>query len=146
MNWMFIIVAVFVGALVPFQGALNAKLSAELAHPLLAVCISFLVGFIACVVLLQIIQGDWVGIKTLWAIDKYLYFGGVLGVIFVTGMVFLMPKIGIATMLTATIVGQLLVSLVLDHYGAFGGLEIKVTLSKAIGACLLIAGLYFIQR
>lgn len=146
MNWFLLLAAVAVGAVIPIQGALNARLGAALVHPMQATLVSYLGGTIACIVALLVVQASLPDWKRITGIDWYLYCGGFLGVIFVSGMLYLMPKVGIANMLAAAILGQLVMSIVFDHFGFFGGLVIEVTPSRIIGVLLLLLGLYFIQR
>jgi len=146
MNWFLLLAAVAVGAVIPIQGALNARLGAALVHPMQATLVSYIGGTIACIVALLVAQASLPDWKRVTGIDWYLYCGGFLGVIFVSGMLYLMPKVGIANMLAAAILGQLVMSLIFDHFGFFGGLIIEVTPSRIIGVLLLLLGLYFIQR
>ncbi|WP_432474443.1 DMT family transporter [Amphritea sp. HPY] len=146
MNWFLLLAAVAVGAVIPIQGALNARLGAAMVHPMQATLVSYIGGTIACIVALLVAQASLPDWKRVTGIDWYLYCGGFLGVIFVSGMLYLMPKVGIANMLAAAILGQLVMSLVFDHFGFFGGLVIEVTPSRIIGVLLLLLGLYFIQR
>lgn len=146
MNWFLLLAAVAVGAVIPIQGALNARLGAAMVHPMQATLVSYIGGTIACVVALLVAQASLPDWKRVTGIDWYLYCGGFLGVIFVSGMLYLMPKVGIANMLAAAILGQLVMSLIFDHFGFFGGLVIEVTPSRIIGVVLLLLGLYFIQR
>ncbi|GGK57438.1 DMT family transporter [Amphritea balenae] len=146
MNWFLLLGAIAVGAVIPVQGALNARLGAELIHPMQATLVSYIGGTLACILALVVVQASLPDWKRLVGIDWYLYCGGFLGVIFVSGMLYLMPKIGIANMLAAAILGQLVMSLIFDHFGFFGGLVIEVTPSRIFGVLLLLLGLYFIQR
>jgi transporter family-2 protein len=41
--------------------------------------------------------------------------------------------------------GQVVASLVLDHFGMFGLVERQVTVSRGVGALLLVAGMVLIQ-
>ncbi|MEH6576132.1 MAG: DMT family transporter [Amphritea sp.] len=146
MNWFLLLAAVAVGSVLPLQGALNARLGAAMVHPMQATLVSYIGGTIACVVALLLAQASLPDWKRISGIDWYLYCGGFLGVIFVSGMLYLMPKVGIANMLAAAIVGQLVMSLIFDHYGFFGALVIEVTPSRILGVVLLLVGLFFIQR
>ena len=76
----------------------------------------------------------------------YLYTAGFIGVLFVTLLLALIPEIGALRVLAAVVVGQLIVSTVIDHWGF---LEVPVqalSASRIGGMVLLMAGLYLIQR
>jgi len=127
------------------QGAINARLGAVMVHPMQATLVSYLGGTIACVVFLLFAQASLPDYKRLASIDSYLYLGGFLGVVFVSGMLYLMPRIGVANMLAAAILGQLLMSVLFDHFG-LAGVTIEMSMNRVIGIVLLLAGVFFIQR
>ncbi|MEM5528784.1 DMT family transporter [Gammaproteobacteria bacterium AS21] len=145
MNWLLIACAVFAGSMLPMQGAINARLGAVMVHPMQATLVSYLGGTIACVVFLLFAQASLPDYKRLASIDSYLYLGGFLGVVFVSGMLYLMPRIGVANMLAAAILGQLLMSVVFDHFG-LAGVTIEMSTNRVVGIVLLLAGVFFIQR
>ncbi len=141
-----LLLAIAAGFMLPIQGALNARLGGLMAHPMQATLISYIGGLIACLLVLFFVQRSVPEIRKLADINWYLYCGGFLGAVFVSSMLYLMPKIGIANMLAAAIVGQLIMSTLLDHFGVLGNPQIPVNASRIIGILLLLLGLYFIQR
>lgn len=99
-----------------------------------------------CVLILAISRSSYPSMGELLAIDWRLYTAGFLGVIFVSGMLYLMPVVGVANMLAAAIVGQLVASILIDHFGLLSGMRISISPSRIFGVVLLFIGLYFIQR
>ena len=114
---MLLAAALFAGGIIPIQGAVNARLGQLLRHPLQATFISFLGGLIGVMLLLACIRPPLPTKDTISGTPLYLYSGGLFGVIFVTTVLMLIPRIGVATMLATAITGQLIVSLVIDHFG-----------------------------
>ena len=145
MNWWLISMAVFAGSMLPMQGALNARLGAAMVHPMQATLVSYIGGTIACVLVLLLAQASLPDYKRLVGIDWYLYLGGFLGAVFVSAMLYLMPRIGIANMLAAAILGQLVMSLIFDHFG-LAGITVEINSNRIIGVLLLLAGVFFLQR
>ncbi len=145
MNWFLVLLAVFAGAMLPMQGALNARLGAAMVHPMQATFVSYIGGTIACVIVLLMAQASLPDYKRLASIDWYLYLGGFLGAVFVSGMLYLMPRIGIANMLAAAILGQLVMSLIFDHFG-LAGIKVEISANRIFGVVLLMAGVYFLQK
>lgn len=145
MNWLLIFFAVIAGSMLPMQGAINARLGAALVHPMQATFVSYIGGTIACIIFLAFAQASLPDYKRLASIEWYLYLGGFLGVVFVSAMLYLMPRIGIANMLAAAILGQLVMSLIFDHFG-LAGITIEINTNRVIGVLLLLAGVYFLQR
>ena len=146
LNWVLISIAIVIGSLLPVQGAFLSKLGPLLNHPIQATLASYIGGMFACMVILAATKTSYPSIQQLSVIDWHLYTAGFLGAIFVSGMLYLMPVVGVANMLAAAIVGQLISSVLIDHFGLFGGLQISVSPSRIFGMSLLFIGLYFIQR
>ncbi|MCB0212775.1 MAG: DMT family transporter [Anaerolineae bacterium] len=78
--------------------------------------------------------------------EWYLYLGGVLGVAILAAPIFLIPRLGATSTLTALVVGQLLLALVIDHFGLFGFPKIEVNFIRFIGIVLLVAGAFLIKQ
>ena len=146
LHWLLIPLAIFIGALLPIQGALLSKLGPLLNHPIQATLVSYLGGAFVCILILAIAKSPYPTLQELSVIDWKLYTAGFLGAIFVSGMLYLMPLVGVANMLAAAIVGQLVASILIDHFGLLGGLRVSISPSRIFGVFLLIIGLYFIQR
>ena len=138
--------AVLIGVVLPLQAGVNAQLRVGLGHPMLAATASFLVGTLALAVAAaaarlpvplgpQLVELPW------WS-----WTGGLLGAVYVAAVIVLVPKLGAATLIAAVVAGQLLASLVLDHYGLVGYAHHPINLSRLLGALLLMAGVLLIQK
>ena len=78
--------------------------------------------------------------------EWYLYIGGVLGVAILAAPIFLIPRIGATSTLTAIVVGQLVLALLIDHFGLFSFPKIEINFLRILGIILLIVGAFFIKR
>ena len=140
-----LLLAVVAGAVVPFQSAINANLTRGLGHPLWATLASLLVSIL---VLLPIIVALRLPMPSLAFISKaplWMWAGGAFGVCFVALALMLVPKLGASGFIALALAGQVVASLVLDHFGWFGLVERQMTLPQVLGAVLLIAGVALIQ-
>ena len=140
-----LLLAVIAGAVVPFQSAINANLGRGLGHPLWATLASLLVSI---VVLLPVIVAMRLPLPTLAFITKaplWMWAGGAFGVCFISLALMLLPKLGASGFIALALAGQVIASLVLDHFGLFGLVERQMTLPRVLGAVLLIAGVALIQ-
>jgi transporter family-2 protein len=72
--------------------------------------------------------------------------GGLLGAVFVTAAAAFAPRLGAATFISVTIAGQVIVSIMLDHFGALGFAARPVTLPRLLGALLLVAGVLLVRK
>ena len=145
-NLVLLIVALCVGGLLPIQGAINAHLGKSLHHPLQATFISFFGAIVVLVIVLAVTHPPLPTITQLADIPWRYYTGGIYGVIFVTTILLLAPRIGIANTLVATIIGQLIVSVILDHIGGFGLQRLPVNGFRLLGCVGLVVSLYLIQK
>jgi bacterial/archaeal transporter family-2 protein len=143
---LFLLLALAAGALLPVQAGLNAQLRSALGSPVAAALISFLVGTagLASIALLLrtplALGRAWAG-TSLWQ-----WSGGLIGAAYVLAAVVLAPRLGAATLIAAVVAGQMVSSLVLDHYGLAGFPVHSLTPARLVGAVLVIAGVILIQR
>jgi transporter family-2 protein len=79
-------------------------------------------------------------------VPPHLFFGGVLGALFVGSSVFFIPKMGATSMIAAYITGQLIGSVLMDHFGLFGLSVFPITLTRLAGLFLLFVGLFLVIK
>jgi len=145
-KYLLVIIALLIGGLLSVQGSINSHLGAFLKHPLQAAFINFFVGTIVLFALNIVLKTEIPGTKELTKIPAYLFFGGLLGAIYVTSAVVLIPKIGVTSMLAASIAGQLIISSIIDHFGFFDIPVHPISVGRIAGIILLSTGIFFIQR
>jgi len=136
----FIIAAAVAGALVPFQGGANAALGRALGHPLWATLISLAISA-ACIIPVMIVAK--VPLPTLGNLaeqPRWVWIGGIAGVIYITAAILLMPRLGAAGFMTAVIAGQAIASLIIDHFGGVGLEARPVEPVRLIGVMMVILG------
>ena len=75
----------------------------------------------------------------------WMWAGGAFGVCFISLALVLLPRLGASGFMALALAGQVVASLLLDHFGWFGLVERQVTLPKLLGAVLLIGGVVLIQ-
>ncbi len=143
---LFLFLAFCAGGLLPVQGSINAHLGKSLNHPLQATFISFFGAILFLLLLLAALHPPLPSFSQLKATPAFYYSGGIYGVIFVSTILMLAPHIGIANTLVATIVGQLIISVILDHFGLFGLERHPVNGLRLLGCAGLLVSLYLIQK
>lgn len=141
-----IAIAIAVGGFIPVQGAINATLSQYTNHPLQATLINFIGGFIITFLILIILANPLPSPDRLFQAPWYAFLSGILGALFVTSVLLLIPEIGAANLLAATFFGQMLVATLMDHYGWLNLENKPITLDRVIGLVLILGGLYFLNR
>lgn len=146
LHWLgLLLLAVIAGAVVPFQSAINANLGRGLGHPLWATLASLLVSIL---VLLPVILALRLPLPSLGFISKaplWMWTGGAFGVCFISLALVLLPKLGASGFIALALSGQVLASLLLDHFGLFGLVERQLTAPRLLGVLMLIGGVALIQ-
>ncbi|MBP6862151.1 MAG: DMT family transporter [Neisseriaceae bacterium] len=137
-----IALAMFAGAVVPFQAASNATLGRMVGHPLMATFISLSVSLVLTIIALMALKVSLPSFSTLSQIPSWAWLGGVAGVIYISVALILTPKLGVLSFMMAVMAGQLLAAMLLDHFGLMG-LSIKpITLWRLAGLALVLIGLF----
>jgi transporter family-2 protein len=72
--------------------------------------------------------------------------GGLLGAFFVTLTIVIVPRIGTASAMAATIAAQLVTGLLLDQFGLFGLRVVPLDGKRLLGASLLLIGAGLVFR
>lgn len=138
--------ALLVGASLASQAGVNAQLRLALGSPLQAAFISFLVGTIILGTIVALRSEPWFSRESLAATPWWAWLGGALGAFNIALAIYLAPKLGALLLAVATVSGQLMASLVLDHNGWLGYPRIELTLTRAAGAVLIVVGLLLVAR
>ena len=140
MKYLFLALAFCAGAATAVQVPVNTELRRQLAHPMQATLVSFAVGMLAALVYCLTTCGPMPALANLRQAPWWIWCGGLLGAVYVWSSITLSPKIGMAAMLSMVIAGQMVMSLIIDHYGLWNARIFPTTLPRLIGSLLVIAG------
>jgi len=145
MAYLFYLLAITAGASVAFQQVLNANLRLQIDSPWWAAAISYLVGLLCTLTLALIMPGPKIS-DVLHSGGHWLsWAGGIFGASFIAITILMVPKLGAATTISLIVVGQMLLSLLMDHFGMLGLPVQPVSLVKLAGAACLILGVILIR-
>lgn len=134
------LIALLTGGLVPLQLALNGQLGTALRSPYLGALGVFVVGTLAVVGLLIVLRTPMPTMGDLRAVPMAAWIGGVIATAYIVAVVFLVPRLGVGSTAVLIIAGQVVAAMILDQIGAFGAMQSPITLTKAVGALVVIAG------
>lgn len=135
----FPLMAFIAGAMTAYQPLINAKLGQHLDSPVWASFISFLVGTVALLIVGFIISGKFMVLET-EGMKWWMWTGGLLGAVFVTVALYVVPYMGVAAMISVVIAGQLVMAALLDHFGVLSESANPITWQKLVGLTLLVIG------
>ena len=74
----------------------------------------------------------------------FLFLGGVFGGVFVVLMIVVAPRIGVGPTTLAAVCGQIVASLVIDHFGLLGLARAPINGLQVIGAGMLVVGTFLV--
>jgi transporter family-2 protein len=135
-----LVALVAAGVVLAVQAPVNAVLARGAGDPVVAAAVSFFVGFLFCVIVC-VVRGVGPAGGMIAAVPGWAWFGGVLGGIYISTLIFAVPITGAVTAAAATILGQLVMSLVLDRVGAFGLPVQEISWTRLAGVALVFGGL-----
>ena len=141
----FLLFALLVGLVLPLQAGINSQLRLHVGHPLWAALVSFSVGTLVLACLLTLMRvslppAGWLDRVPWWQLT-----GGLLGATFVASAVVLAPRLGAATLVATVVAGQMIGSIVIDHYGMVGYAQHAVNPVRLLGTILVVGGVALIQ-
>ena len=133
------------GGMIALQAPTNSILAKAGGSPVLAALISFAVGTLSLLVV-WLATGSRPGKAVFAGLPWYAWLGGMYGAIYVAIAAFAAPKIGVASLITIGIAGQIAMALWLDSVGAFGLPRDPLTFGRIAGAVLVLAGVILVRR
>ena len=138
--------ALIAGAVVPFQSGSNAMLGRMLGHPLWATVTSLSVSLLAVIPLLLLFRAPLPKLAEAAQAPWWVWTGGLSGVMFITAALLITPRLGATGFMISAIAGQILVAMLIDHFGLMG-LPIKeVSLGRVVGVVMIFAGVMVVQK
>lgn len=140
------VLAILAGSSIALQSALNSHLGVILKNSLMATTIAFMFSGLFTLSALLLLKNQTISPTTIELVPFYLWFTGALFSAFAVSIFFyLAPKIGIGPLMSYGLGGQIIMAMVISHFGWFD-LPIKpITLTKIIGIVVLIIGVLLIN-
>ena len=131
---------VLTGIVTPLQTVVNARLRGTLGTPFRASLVSFTVGLAATTIAALLLgpyplvpesalHGPW-----------WMWFAGLFGVIFMTGNILLLPRLGSLQTVLMPVLGQITMGLLIDQFGWLGNPRHPMTMARAAGLVLAVLG------
>ena len=143
--WIAMIAVVLAGGATALQAPTNARLATAVSSPVNAAFVSFAVGTAALGLLALALQTR-PDVTAMRGLPAYAWVGGLYGAVFVVAAAWAGPRLGVATTITLMVAGQLMLSLVLDHFGALGVPRAPISLTRLAGVALVIGGVLLVRR
>ncbi|MEK4974724.1 DMT family transporter [Niallia sp. FSL R7-0648] len=141
MRLLFYFAAILAGAALSFEGAMYA----ELGNSIGKIETSFYNFFIGSIIvgLMWLFWGKG-KLSKVKSSPKWLLVGGILGGIYLAIIVMSVPFVGVGITMVSVIIGQLIMSMVIEHYGWLGSKEAKINKEKIFSVVSMTIALFLI--
>ena len=142
-----IFVVILIGLIGGVAVGLQSPMAGSMGQRVGGTASSFIVhlgGLIASGVLLLARGGE--KIRDWRMIPPYIFIAGVFGLILYQCINVTLPRLGSTMTVVLIIVGQLLMGVLVDHFGWFGVAPRPVDLPRVLGVLILMGGAYLIAR
>ncbi len=141
----FALLAVGAGCCIALQASANGKFRQNIDNPLWAAYFSILGTILTATVTMIVLRPSTPSLAALREAPWWNWIGGPLGALIVLAGAALTQKLGAAPFIALVVGGQLLCSLLLDHYALMGLTQQPVTPGRVLGALLVVAGVLCIK-
>ncbi len=136
------VLAIFAGGLIPVQAAANASLSKSLGSVVYPALILFLVGLVFVASYIVVNRIPMPRLTELSGAPAYSYVGGIIVATYVLSITYLAPRMGVGNAICFIVTGQILVAVVIDHFGLLGAATTSINWQRSAGVLLMISGLF----
>lgn len=126
------------GAVLAAQSSINGSLGAK-TGVIESAWLTFIMGAVLTFLLMFFFEP--VQQATLFSVPKWQLTGALFGVVYMLAIVFAVPRVGTAAATVAVISGQLLMSLLIDHFGWLSNTVRPLDASRYIAMVLLIGAI-----
>ena len=143
---MYLLLAFFAGACISIQASMNAIIGTSLKSSMYSTTIAFSVSSLICAITLLIFRSEIPAAESFKSIPIFYWFSGAFSAIGVGLFYLLIPKIGVDKMMSWALTGQLIIAVVIAHYGWFNAQVSIFNSDKALGIVLMGIGIAMINR
>lgn len=141
----FALLAVGAGCCIALQAAANGKFRQTIDSPQYAAFFSICGTFLTAITAMLILRPPPPSVVALREAPWWNWIGGPLGAMIVLAGAALTRELGAALFIALVVGGQLLCSLMIDHYALLGLKEQPLTWGRVLGALLVVAGVVCIK-
>ena len=140
------LIAIVSGCLSASITGAYAQLASIVGNPIQATTVAFFVATMALLLFCTCMgKTQLVGKAFSSEYPWWMWTGGLCGALIVFGNAWLVPKVGVGVFSMALLVGQLALSMLMEHYGWLGAPHKPISWPKIVGILLMLAGVALIR-
>lgn len=145
MAWLFILFVVFIGAGLPLQALVNARLGTLTAGSVFASTLSIFVSLVVALLFLLMQRPTLPPLDQVAHLPAWMWVGGVVGGCYVIAATLGVPRVGAAGFVALVVLGQMIGSLILDHFGILHPAQ-PANATRVFGVLLVMAGMLLVLQ
>ena len=138
--------ALLAGVAIGIQAGMNAQLGVLLKNPLLSAAVAFVVACACVLTVVFITARELPPLINLKSVPLHLWFSGAISAFGVASLYFLIPRMGVGSMMSYALTGQLLIAILASHFGWFDLPVKSINLTKCVGVVAMIMVIVLINR
>lgn len=139
------LLAIAAGAGLAFQAVINTRLRVVVNSAIWAAMIQTFVGLAMLAALALVSRESPPGLEGVSRAPWWVWTGGLLGATYVTAVIVTTAPLGAALMAMSVIAGQVVMALLIDHFGWLGVEVHRLSPTRVLGAAMLVGGLLLIR-
>ena len=129
----------------PMQTSVNAHLGKRVGSPFTAAMLNFMVGLAALLIVTLIWEHSLaIPFGAVKAAPPWILMGGMFAVVFVTGNILLMPRLGSVQTAILPALGQIIMGTLIDTFGWFDSAQKDMSALRVLGVALVFCGVIVI--
>ena len=144
-HFLLFLMAIVAGAMLAVQAGLNSGLGKAVGSAVYGALLSFVTGGLALFAYCLATGVPLGNLRRGFDLPWYYWLGGVLGGFYVFAIIVLAPRLGVAVTIGLTVAGQMIFSLLIDHYGLLGIPTHEVNWMRIIGVVAIIGGVVLLR-
>ncbi len=141
----YILAAIAIGGSIAIQPGLNGELARRVGSPFAAIFLSIALSLVLAAIALVIVRPP-MSLSAISSVPPYVWLNGFIGFGFVVGTLWLAPVLGGAVLFAAIVAGQMIVSVIADHYGLGGYRTADIDAWRITGIVLVVGGVLAFQQ
>jgi transporter family-2 protein len=144
-NVLLTLLALGAGTSFVVQQAVNSNLRMEIGSAWWAGFISYLGGTLVMLIMVVLMRQPLLSTNSISNSSWWSWTGGLFGAIYIAISILLLPRLGAFTIVALIVIGQLVTSLVFDHFGIMNVPHYPVSIARIVGGVFLFVGAVLIR-
>ncbi|WKK81260.2 DMT family transporter [Marivirga arenosa] len=145
-NLILMMLVFLAGAILPIQAGFNIQIGKAVQQPVFAAFASFLIGTTALFLYLLAVRFNFSSISATQTVSPLFWTAGILGAFYVASVIIIAPRLGTALTFSLIVGGQMIISLILDHFGLLGFSIKEINWQRILGVIFLVLGVLLIRK